>query len=92
MAYRVEVTPYALRQLSALPDDVQRRLRPRIDALADHPRPRGAEKLRGEADIYRLRVGDYRILYTVQDEVLVVLVVRIGHAGMSIAEREAVMR
>ena len=79
MAYRVEVTPYALRQLSALPGDVQRRLRPRIEALADHPRPRGIEKLRGEADIYRLRVGDYRVVYQLHDDRLLVLIIRIGH-------------
>jgi len=79
VAYRLEITPQALRQLQAFPAAVQRRLRPRIDALADDPRPRGSEKLQGHERRYRLRVGDYHVIYEVQDDVLLVLVIRLGH-------------
>ena len=47
--------------------------------LADNPRPRGVEKLEGRENRYRIRVGDYRVIYEIHDEVLLVLVVRIGH-------------
>ena len=51
----------------------------KIDSLAGNPRPLGVEKLRGAQNLWRVRVGDYRIIYTVRDEVLLVLLVRIGN-------------
>ncbi|MBI4617220.1 MAG: type II toxin-antitoxin system RelE/ParE family toxin [Planctomycetes bacterium] len=77
--YRVEFAPAALRALRALPRDVQRRLRPRIDALTEDPRPAGARKLSGAETLYRVRAGEYRVVYAVEDDRLLVLVVRIGH-------------
>jgi mRNA interferase RelE/StbE len=50
-----------------------------ILALSEDPYPPGSKKLQGEEDLYRVRVGDYRVLYRVEDERLVVLVVNIGH-------------
>ncbi len=58
---------------------MQLRLRPKIDALAGNPRPRGAEALAGEPNLYRIRVGDYRIIYQIRDRVLLVVLVRIRH-------------
>jgi mRNA interferase RelE/StbE len=75
--YRVELSKPALRQFEKLSKSVQTRLKPRIDALAHDPRPHGVKKLVGEDELYRLRVGDYRIIYQIQDKVLLVLVVRI---------------
>ena len=77
--YRLEFAPAADRDFRALAEDVRRRLRPRIDALAENPRPHGVETLEGEKGLYRIRVGDYRIIYQIRDNALVVLVVRIGH-------------
>jgi mRNA interferase RelE/StbE len=77
--YRVEFAPAAERDFRGLSPDTQRRLRPRIDALAAEPRPREATALRGGEGIYRLRVGEYRILYEIREAVLLVLVVRTGH-------------
>lgn len=77
--YRVEIAPPALRALGALPRKVQDRIRPRIDALAADPRPRRSEKLEGEESLYRIRMGDYRVIYHVEDDRLVVLVVRVAH-------------
>ena len=78
MVYRLEFTPGADRQFRKLPKRVQARLSPHITALTQNPCPPGAEKLTGEEG-YRLRVGDYRILYEVHDKILLVLVVKIGH-------------
>jgi mRNA interferase RelE/StbE len=78
MAYQVELTRSAARQLRSLPRDTQVRLRDSIRKLADNPRPDRAVKLTGQ-DLYRIRVGDYRVVYQVRDDVLLVLVVRLGH-------------
>jgi mRNA interferase RelE/StbE len=77
--YRVSFAPAALRQFRKLPAAVQRRLSPHIDALADNPRPPGVVKLSGTSDIYRVRVGDHRIVYEIQDVVLIVLILKIGN-------------
>lgn len=61
-----------------LPRKIQVRLKPKIDALADNPRPHGTKKLAGEDDLYRIRIGDYRVIYQVQDLVLLIVVVKIG--------------
>ncbi len=79
MPYQVEFTPAARRQFRKLPSEAQRRLAPVIDALADDPRPAGSKKLAGPADLWRVRAGDFRVIYTIADEQLVVLVVRLGH-------------
>jgi len=71
--------PVAVRQLGSLPVKLQRRVSTKIDALASDPGPSGCRKLKGSGDIYRVRVGNYRILYQARDEILLVLVVEIGH-------------
>lgn len=81
MAYRVEYSPRAKREMAALPPDVQRRIRPKIDALADDPRPPGVKKLKGEDNAWRIRVGDYRVVYEIHDRILLVVVLRIRHRG-----------
>jgi mRNA interferase RelE/StbE len=57
----------------------QQRIRAAIDLLADNPRPPTWVAMQGEAAVYRVRVGDYRIVYEVLDAVLLVHVVRVGH-------------
>ena len=76
--YAVELLPSAAKALAKLEPAVQRRLARRIDKLSQDPRA-DAVKLRGADDIWRARVGDYRILYRVADDRLLVLVIRIGH-------------
>jgi len=76
--YAVEFLPSAARALSKLDRTVQRRIGRRIDRLASDPRA-DAVKLRGVDDVWRARVGDYRILYVIEDERLVVVVVRVAH-------------
>lgn len=77
-AYRVELAPRASRDLKRLPAQVQVRLKGHIDGLAENPRPRGVLKLRGDPNAYRIRVGDYRVLYEVHDQVLVVIVLKVA--------------
>lgn len=79
MAYAVVLKPAAVRDLRKLPEDIRRRVAARIDDLAGDPRPVGSEALHGAADLYRVRVGDYRIVYQVESKALVVLVVHVGH-------------
>lgn len=78
MPYRIEFTPRTARHLRDLPRQVQERIRPRLDALAQTPRPPGVSKLAGSDDLYRLRVGDNRVVYAIRDEALLILVVRVG--------------
>ena len=76
--HTVELLPSAARELATLDPTTRRRLARRIDRLADDPRAE-ATKLRGADDTWRARVGDYRVLYQVHDDRLLILVVRIGH-------------
>ena len=79
MAYRIDFKSSAKRELAALPIGVRRRLDAAILALADNPRPHGVKKLSGGEGLYRVRAGDYRVVYAIHDQVLVILVVRIAH-------------
>jgi mRNA interferase RelE/StbE len=76
--FAVELLPSAARALSKLERSIQLRVARRIDRLAADPRD-GATKLRGSDDVWRVRVGDYRILYRIEEDRLAVLVIRIGH-------------
>jgi mRNA interferase RelE/StbE len=76
---QVLITPSAKRQLESLPEKVRDRIDKRIWALGENPRPHGSVALEGESGLYRIRVGDYRVIYLIQDKKLVVLIVRIGH-------------
>ena len=76
--YAVEILPSAARTLAKLEPVVRRRIARRIDRLAEDPRS-GAVKLRGVDDVWRARVGDYRILYQIEDDRLVVVVISVGH-------------
>ena len=77
--YEVRLARRAVRSLADLQRRDQQRIRAAIDLLAENPRPPNCVALQGEAGVYRVRVGDYRIVYEVLDQVLVVQVVRIGH-------------
>ncbi len=76
--YRIELRPAAVRALGKLDSQVRPRIQGAIALLADDPRPPGARALRGRPGL-RVRVGDYRIIYTIADDVLLVVVVTLGH-------------
>jgi mRNA interferase RelE/StbE len=77
-SYRLLIKPSAVKELEALPAKDRRRLVARVQGLSDDPRPPGSEKLSGHA-LYRIRQGNYRVLYSVEDEALIVLVIKVGH-------------
>ena len=78
--YALEFTPKALRALRKLDRLVIERIRIATEALRDEPRPAGAKMLTGERGVWRVRVaGDYRVLYTINDDEVVVLIVDVGH-------------
>ena len=81
MTHRVELKPSVLETLAKIPLTHRKRIGKKIDQLADNPRPRRVEKLSGEKNLYRIRSGDYRIIYEIRDKSLLVLVVRIGQRG-----------
>lgn len=78
MKYEVRILRVAEKEQDKLPATVHRRLSQRILSLEENPRPRGARKLSGKEE-YRLRVGAYRILYTVDDIDRVVTIFAVGH-------------
>lgn len=78
-SYSLQIRRSAAKELRALPAGVRRALVARIRKLAREPRPRGVEKLKGLENIYRVRVGTYRIVYEIRDRALIVTVVKIGH-------------
>ncbi|MEO5331438.1 MAG: type II toxin-antitoxin system RelE/ParE family toxin [Magnetococcus sp. YQC-5] len=79
MPYRIIIPPQVQKQLDALPLSNWRRVSTAIDRLADAPRPLGSKKLHGSAEFWRIRAGDYRIIYTIEDDRLVVILIKIGH-------------
>jgi mRNA interferase RelE/StbE len=79
LKYRVELVPSAARAFNKLDPRTQLRIERKIDMLVDDPRPPGVKLLSSEERIYRLRAGDFRILYQINDNVLVILVIAIGN-------------
>lgn len=79
MSYRIELTPAAARQLRKLDPTGRRRVQAAIELLADHPRPPGAKKLVSGGGEWRVRTGDHRVIYEIHDDVVLVLVLAIGH-------------
>lgn len=78
MTYRIELRPAAVRALGKIDHQDRNRIRGAIALLAENPRPPGARALQGRPG-FRVRVGDYRILYIIDDDVLLVVVVTLGH-------------
>ena len=79
MPYRISIEPAAQRELSKLPIDVRQNVADAISALANEPRPPGVRKLSGSKSSYRIRIGDYRVLYTIADRILNVIVIKVGN-------------
>ena len=77
--YRIHFASRAERAFRRLSPEVQRRLDPAILALANNPRPPGCVKLSSPDSLWRIRVGDYRIVYQIHDEALLILVFNVGH-------------
>ncbi|RMF18832.1 MAG: type II toxin-antitoxin system RelE/ParE family toxin [Candidatus Dadabacteria bacterium] len=79
--YQIRFEKRAQKALVKLPKAVQQRIGKAIDGLAETPRPKGVKKMSGYQDRWRIRVGDYRVVYEIEDDKLLVLVLRVGNRG-----------
>ncbi len=79
MTHRIELSPAAARQIRTLDAPARRRIQAVVELLAQEPRPAGAKKLVGGDGEWRVRTGDYRVIYEVRDGVLLVLALAVGH-------------
>ena len=77
--YVLDIKPSARKELENLSDSLIARLAPKIDGLAADPRPSGCRKLRGYKDFWRIRVGEYRVVYIIDDNRKIVSVTRVAH-------------
>ena len=77
-SYRLFIKPSASKEIEGLPKQDRRKVVAKIQGLAKDPRPPGCERLSGHEQ-YRLRQGDYRILYSIEEKDLIVAVVKVGH-------------
>ena len=78
MPYSILILPRAGRALRTLPENDAERIDAAIEGLAENPRPVGSKKLKGE-EAYRIRVGDYRVVYSIDDNERIVLIADVGH-------------
>jgi len=79
MMYRIEFVSSAAKEFRTLEPSAKCRIASTIDTLSQNPRPVGARKLRGHHHLYRIRVGDYRIVYEIDDQIKVLWITRIRH-------------
>ena len=76
--YKIEIKKSAAKEIEKLPTIVLKRIVNKIKFLGSDPRPNGCKKLTAD-EKYRVRVGNYRVLYRIEDEILIVFVVKVGH-------------
>ena len=77
--YRIEVSATAEKQIRKLDRSDQIRVLRAIQALSKEPRPPGTRKLRGYADVFRVRIGVYRIIYSLEQDRLLIIILKVGH-------------
>ena len=81
ISYSIEFSRTARKQLGKLPRGTGQRIADGIETLADNPLPPGVKKLTDKDDLYRIRIGDYRVIYQINESMLLILIVKIGHRG-----------
>jgi mRNA interferase RelE/StbE len=79
MSYQVIIPKKVLKELSGLPLNYGKKVAQALVELENDPRPVGSKKLKGSENKYRIRVGDYRVIYTIEDNILIIEVIRIAH-------------
>jgi len=77
--YTIQYAPHVQNDIARLPRKMQVRIGQAILSLADNPRPYGMAKLTGQEALYRIRVGDYRIIYTIRDRHCIIIIVTVAH-------------
>ncbi|MFZ0565274.1 MAG: type II toxin-antitoxin system RelE/ParE family toxin [Chlamydiales bacterium] len=81
MKYHIEIAEKLEKKFNRIPNKERERIIEKIDLLAENPRPQGCKKLKGnkQLPLYRVRVGDYRIIYAIEDKILLVLIIDVGN-------------
>ena len=79
MTFRIELTKSAAKALKAIPKTDQKRIAKKIESLAKDPSEPAKTKMKGDNPFHRVRVGDYRIIYEIQNEILLIIILKIGH-------------
>ncbi len=79
MKYRIEIKRSAAKALKKIPKHDQKRISEKIDNLAENPPNPDTTKMKGNNPFHKIRIGDYRIVYEIQDDVLLILIIKIGH-------------
>lgn len=77
--FEIIFSPQARQSLKKIPPNIQQRLLKKISLLSQNPRPSGVKVLKGEKGLLRIRVGDYRIIYTIENKLLIITIIQIGH-------------
>lgn len=77
--YKVLVSKSAAKELSKLRSAINNRIIKAVRDLSDDPRPKGSKKLKGGSENWRIRIGDYRVIYSIDDEILIVDIRKVGH-------------
>ena len=88
MTYQIIIVPSAEKEIQKLPAKVQDRIFEKIELLKEDPRPHGVKKLKefemvslSHDSYYRIRIGDYRVIYAIEDGIVTVTIVKVGHRG-----------
>ncbi len=79
MKYQIKILSKARRSIKKLPKSVQENIKNAVRNLGENPRPNNVKKLSGSHDLYRIRLGDYRIIYQIKDDILLIVIVMAGH-------------
>lgn len=79
MPYEIVIKKSTAKKIAALPKEIKASVINHIFELSDEPRPSGCKKLKGEENVWRIRVGDYRVIYSIFDNILVVEILRANH-------------
>jgi mRNA interferase RelE/StbE len=79
MKYAINYKRSALEELIQLPENIAHKVKTAINSLAENPRPIGCIKLKGSKNDYRIRIGKYRVIYTISDQVLIVVVIKVAN-------------
>lgn len=77
--YTISIKENAVKELEKIPEPYFSKLEIAISNLSDNPRPFGYKKLKGSSIFYRIRISNYRIIYSIEDDILVIEVVKVGH-------------
>ena len=79
MKYQIKFRTSAIREIKSLPPNLQQRVRSAIDSLESDPRPIGYKKLKGFANLFRIRISEIRVLYSIEDKMLIIEIIKIGY-------------